>query len=281
MLKNTVKLACGPWSAEILPEKGANTVRLARDGRDILRPLEDPAQLEENPFLRGTPILLPANRTDGAVFSFDGRRYTLPLNEPELGNNLHGILWSLPFTVLSATKAAASFRLDNTGAYYPFPFRLTVSVRLDEEGYHSAFEVENSGETDMPLTFALHTTFLQNGSIRAPLAEAHRFDRRMLPVCFGPLDETEKKIVSGFDPRGTALVGYYRSCGHTARIGDFLYTVSENFDYWVLFNADGNQDYVCVEPQAGRVNGLNDGGFLRLAPGRTERFETSITRIAL
>lgn len=280
MLTDTVKLTHGSWEAEILPDAGANTVRLTYEGRDVLRPLESRAQMEENPYLQGSPILLPANRTDGAAFVFDGRRYTLPLNEPKLGNNLHGMIWSLPFTILSRTEDSASLALENTGAYYPFPFRLTVSVRLDGAGYHRSFEVTNTGKTDMPLTFALHTTFPEPSFVRVPLAEAHRRNERLLPTHYGPLNETEEKVAAGFDSRGTALVGYFRSGGHTARVGDFLYTVSENFDHWVVYNGGGSAGYLCVEPQAGRVNGLNDGGFIRLSPGETERFETAIARSA-
>ena len=121
---------------------------------------------------------------------------------------------------------------------------------------------------DMPLTFALHTTFPESGYVQVPLAEAHRRNERLIPTHYGPLNETEKKVAAGFDPRGTALVGYFRSGGHTARIGDWLYTVSDNFDHWIVYNGGGNAGFLCVEPQAGRVNGLNDGGFIRLAPGR-------------
>lgn len=280
MLPDTIKLTCGSWSAEILPHTGANTVRLTREGTDVLRPLGDLAELAENPFLHGSPILLPANRTDGAAFVFDGRRCLLPLNEPKLRNNLHGMLWSLPFSVLETAETSASLLYENRGDAYPFPFRLTVTVRLDGEGYHRAFEVENTGETDMPLTFALHTTFPESSYVQVPLAEAHRRNERLIPTHYGPLNETEKKVAAGFDPRGTALVGYFRSGGHTARIGDWLYTVSGNFDHWIVYNGGGNAGFICVEPQAGRVNGLNDGGFIRLAPGAAERFETAITRSA-
>ena len=196
MLPDTIKLTCGSWSAEILPHTGANTVRLTWEGTDVLRPLCDLAELAENPFLHGSPILLPANRTDGAAFVFDGRRCLLPLNEPKLRNNLHGMLWSLPFSVLETAETSASLLYENRGDAYPFPFRLTVTVRLDGEGYHRAFEVENTGETDMPLTFALHTTFPESGYVQVPLAEAHRRNERLIPTHYGPLNETEKKVAA-------------------------------------------------------------------------------------
>ena len=97
MLKNVVTIRGEDWEADILPETGANPVRLTFRGEAVLRPLEDKSVLAVNPFLWGSPILIPANRTDGGRFSFDGREYHLPLNEARLNNNLHGMMYTLAF----------------------------------------------------------------------------------------------------------------------------------------------------------------------------------------
>ena len=53
----------------------------------------------------------------------------------------------------------------------------------------------------------------------------------------------------------------------------------ENFDHWIFFNGLGESGYLCVEPQSGKVNGLNiDGGHTRLAAGEKIKFETRITK---
>jgi hypothetical protein len=64
------------------------------------------------------------------------------------------------------------------------------------------------------------------------------------------------------------IVGYFLGVG-------FRYTI-ENFDHWIMYNNDGYQGYICIEPQAGRSNGLNDGGYIRLGAGKTEVFTTRV-----
>lgn len=275
-MPDIVKLTRGEWSAEVNPSMGGNTVRLTRAGRDVLRPMEDPAQWEKEPFLFGSPFLLPANRTDGGTFVFEGKRYTLPLNEPALRNHLHGRIAAHPFVLTEQGQDTVRLALENTGDLYPFPFRLTVTVRLDEAGYRRTAEVKNTGPTDLPFTFGLHTTFPEPDFLRVPLAQAHRRDERHIPTHYEPLNGEEQKIVAGTDPRGVPLSGYYSSGGHVARVGEYEYTVSPNFDHWILFNGGGKRGFLCVEPQAGQVNGLNSGGYLRLSPGQSELFETSL-----
>ena len=61
------------WRAEVAPTLGGNIVSLSYNGRDIYVPLKSKKQLEINPYLQGAPILLPANRTAGAKFGFNGK----------------------------------------------------------------------------------------------------------------------------------------------------------------------------------------------------------------
>ena len=97
MLSDALVIKNGDWEAHILPETGANPIKLTCKGEDVFRPLEDIEVLKINPFLWGSPILIPANRTDGGKFTFDGKEYTLPLNEARLNNNLHGRMYELDF----------------------------------------------------------------------------------------------------------------------------------------------------------------------------------------
>ena len=71
-------LSCGGWSAEIAPEQGANITCLQLDGTPVLAPLRTS---NKDPFLAGSPLLFPANRTAGGRFRFEGETYTLFVNE--------------------------------------------------------------------------------------------------------------------------------------------------------------------------------------------------------
>lgn len=276
MLSDAFVIKKGDWEARILPETGANPVTLTYKGENVFRPLEDIEVLKINPFLWGSPILIPANRTDGGKFTFDGKEYTLPLNEARLNNNLHGRMYELDFKTERVDEATVVSTYSNKGEAFPFPFDIKVTATVDEGGFSRRFEITNTGNTDMPLTFALHTTFVENGEIKVPLGRAHRRNERHIPLYYGDLNEMEQSITKGVSPHGLVISGYFTSVGNVAHIGPYTLTVSENFDHWIMYNNDGYQGYICVEPQAGRSNGLNDGGYIRLGAGKTEVFTTRV-----
>ena len=281
MIKDTITLKCGKWSAEICPRLGGNMIGLRCDGRDVLRPLENEDDLKINPYLFGSPILMPANRTFEGKFTFEGREYCLPLNEPQNNCNLHGSVLFEAFEVVSVVENCVVLRLvDKECRSYPFPFALTVTYSLTDDGLLADYEVENIGEGNMPLTFCLHTTFVEPESFSVPIDACQEKDAHHIPTGrYIPLNAEEKEIAESSPSCGRIISGYYRACGKVARVGDYIYSVSENFDHWIFFNGRGENGLLCVEPQAGKVNGLNiDGGHIVLSPNEKIRFETRISK---
>ena len=59
----TVILKSGGWLAEAAPHLGANLTWLSYNGKPVYLPANSPKSLQNNPFVHGSPILLPANRT--------------------------------------------------------------------------------------------------------------------------------------------------------------------------------------------------------------------------
>lgn len=271
-------LSYGKWNAMIVPECGANIVSLSYDGKPLLRSPESAEAFAAHPCLYGLPILLPANRVKDGVFTYQGRQYELPVNEPVRSNHIHGLLNNAPFAVLSQDDACIATQLYNDGAYYPFPFRLTFQDRLSENGFTREIALENIGVLPMPYTMAFHTTFITPSHLRVPLGKRYATDDRLIPT--GEMVELqgwERACVEGMAINGQKLSGFFTSSGNAARIGDFTMTLSQQFDHWVLFNGNGNDGYLCVEPQCGAVDGLNNGRHLVLQPGKTEVFTITIT----
>lgn len=282
MIKDIIALKSGEWQAEVCPRLGGNIIRLTYRGKEVLRPLESEEQLKINPYLQGAPILMPANRTYEGKFAFEGREYQLPLNEPQNNCNLHGSVLYEAFETVSVTESRAVLRLvDKDCKSYPFPFVLTVIYSLSEDGLSADYEVENIGEGNMPLTFCLHTTFVEPESFSVPINMCQEKDAHHIPTGkYIPLNCEESEIAIDSPSRGRVISGYYRACGKTARVGDFIYSVSKNFDHWIFFNGRGESELLCVEPQAGAVNGLNIAdGHIVLSPNQKIRFETTISKI--
>lgn len=269
-------LRCGPWEACVLPSIGANLVYLKFEGKHVLQSY-DAAQ--GNPLLFGTPILLPANRTKDGVFSFRGKNYSLPITDEAFHNHMHGYLMKRPFQVIYQDNSSIKCRYISTSDDYPFPFILTTEVVLSEESCHQKFSIENTGIEDFPIVFGLHTTFCEPNYIKIPIAKALARDNRMIPTgILRALHEQEKMWADGADDCHEPITGYFTASGNTAHIGNFQYQVSDGFDHWTLYNGGGGKGFLCVEPQAGRVNGLNStDGHKMIPPKGYLEFETDIS----
>ena len=272
------ELRYGKWYAVTEPSCGCNVIRLEYEGKPVFRSPENLEKLRERPCLYGLPLILPANRTDGGCFTFDGVSYSLPVNEPHWNNHIHGLLKDAPFTVLSAEPARVCTRLENTGTYYPFPFVLDITDSLSENGFLRTLTLKNTGAVSMPYTLGFHATFAELEYFSVPIEKCCEMDTRALPTGkYLPLSDRQLQYKSGFRPDGSQIRGIYTSGGRTVQIGQFTLEVSDQFDHWVLFNGSGEEGYLCIEPQCGAVNGLNSEKHRRLQPGETECFTIKIT----
>lgn len=276
----TILLHCGDWEAVIAPEFGMNAISLTYQGRAVLRSPENEAALAADSCVYGTPLLMPPNRTAGGAFCFDGKQYHLPINEPAFHNHLHGQLHCRSVTVTEVTETYVRGVYENRGESFPFPFRLEIGCGLTEEGFAQEFLFTNTGDTDMPLTFGLHTVFAVKEQIRVPICKRWTVNDCYIPT--GALEElTEESSTyrDGMNPNGKLVRGFYTAAGTEARIDEFRYRVSSNFDQWVLWNADGQGGFCAIEPMQGPVNALNSGiSLIRLKPGESERYATTIYR---
>lgn len=280
-MKDVLQIEHGKWTAGICPRLGANVVYLKHDGEDVLIPLESEDQLEINPYLQGAPLLFPANRTRDGKFSWRGKNYQMPINEEKSRSNLHGFLNRCAFTVKGVSENRVRLSYSHKGdENFPFDFRFTVVYALGEKGFGQKYILENTGASDFPFTFSIHTTFVEPEHFTVPIWMHQERDRVNLPTGrWLDLTEEEQKFVTAGISKGNVISGYYKASGPCAKVGDYSYTVSDGFDHWILFNGRGESGLLCVEPQCGAVDGLNMPGMHRvLAPNQKIEFSTNINR---
>lgn len=279
--ENPIILRQGLWQMKLLPMFGNSVLSLSYNGRKILREPENLEQLVIKPVVYGLPLLFPANRTRDAKFTFRGKEYTLPMTEPLKQNHIHGLFNRAPFHVESVGVNRAVSSIENNGALYPFPFRLVMEDVLTEQGLTRTLTVVNTGNTDMPYTLAYHTTFVEPAFFKVPLGQCFPVDARHIPTGeLVELTEKQQQFRNGTGVNGGLVSGFYTSAGNTAVVDDFCFSVSKQFDEWILHNGNGQQGYLCIEPQCGEVNGLNTQGHRVLAPGAQEVFWVKIERSA-
>ena len=280
---DAVKLICGDWEAAVLPGFGMNVTALCHKGDPVLREPDDPGVLRENPHVYGIPLLLPANRTAGGRFTFGDTVYTLPLNEPLRHNHIHGLMYEAPFRVMRQTENSVTAVYENGGERYPFPFCMEITDTLKENGLHREVRLKNTGTAAMPYTLAFHTAFTAPERFSAPIGNRFLCDERYIPTGeMTGLTPQETGYRTGSSADDIRISGFYEAAGHTARLDDTVFSVSENFDEWILFNGGGGQEFLCIEPQCGEVNGLNTaGGHRVLQPGEEEIFTLFIGKEAI
>jgi len=269
----TLRSPDGAYTAKILPSRGANCLSLSHAPSNIhaLRTF-DPDTFEiDNPFLYGTPLLFPPNRIKGGTFTYEGREYSLPVNEEETGCFLHGTLHETPFAVVDATESTVTCRYTATAdapyLTYPHAFTLTVHYALGNDGLTQKITIENNSELTMPVGLAFHTTFqmpfVEGGkveNIRMTLPVGEEYDRDMTDfsmtwetvedpafhtaLCEGTVTPAAQFISRHFSrPKGAALRLTDTESGYSV-----VYEADDSFKYWMVYNG-GNADFLCVEPQ--------------------------------
>lgn len=267
-------LRAGAWEAAVSPDFGANLTALTYENDPVLRSPKNEEDLrKKDRFVYGNPLLFPPNRTKDGIFYFDGQEYRLPVNEPERGNHLHGLLFDAPFQILEHTQTELVCFYQNKGERFPFHFTIFFYYTISESGLLARIDIYNDGTKPMPLAMGFHTTFTEPQSFSVPLGKRWERDERFLPTGrLLELNEKESQMTKEFCPKGNALTGYYTAAGHLVKIGSYHMETSQQFDQWVLFNGGGGQGYLCIEPQIGCVNGLNfPNGCRVIQAGQTER----------
>lgn len=165
----TYSLRRGTALAEIMPERGGLITRFAVGGDEVLY-LDEATLADPTKNVRGgIPILFPcAGKPPRGVHP---------------GLKQHGFARNLPFQVTTADETSLSMELSATAetrAVFPFDFRLTLTVDLQDTSLALKISIVNTGTEPMPVHFGLHPYFYvpvaAKGSAVAPTAAKQAFD---------------------------------------------------------------------------------------------------------
>ncbi|MEU4545891.1 aldose 1-epimerase family protein [Nonomuraea dietziae] len=198
----------GGYEAAIA-ECGA-AVRMLRHGdRDLITgwPAEGPI-----PYYSGALLAPWPNRVGGAGYAFDGDVHRLPVNEPDRGHALHGLIaearWSVAelFTV-EDDHGFARLTLDLAPSQgYPFALSFQVLHRLDGDGLTTTLTVQNVGDRPAPYGCGPHPWLLAGDDVTAyelhlPASLVAMVDEALIPVVLEDVASTP------YDFRTPRLIG--------------------------------------------------------------------------
>ncbi|MDM7990661.1 aldose-1-epimerase [Arthrobacter sp. zg-Y877] len=182
-----VSLAAGEYLATILPV-GATLAGLTHGGRDVVLPLAE----DEIPQAFSGKVLMPwPNRIVGGRYTFEGTEYQVPVNEPETGMALHGLVawdaWDVAET--SPERVVLRHRLMGQPGY-PFQLELEAVYELDAEtGLRVSLTARNAGTGPAPYGVSAH-----------PYLTVDR-----IPVDRCVLDVPAAQVLGGPDQSGSPL----------------------------------------------------------------------------
>ncbi|MGH7814988.1 MAG: aldose 1-epimerase [Candidatus Binataceae bacterium] len=160
----TIALEAQGERAVIVPGAGCQCLSYRVGALELIAGPADPAQSRAHPHRGGIPILFPwPGRVANGRFTFRGRQYQLPINEPARGHALHGFACERPFRVARRGPYFVSAMLDSAEhpdlhAIWPWPFVLEIDYEVGL-GLRLQARIRNTGKSAMPFGFGAHPYF--------------------------------------------------------------------------------------------------------------------------
>ncbi|HHW30398.1 MAG TPA: aldose 1-epimerase [Clostridiaceae bacterium] len=290
----SIKFCSGGYEAVMLPGVGANVVSLRNIDLDcdILRSPEEVNAFRGFPVVYGIPILFPPNRIEDGIFEAAGRKYVFPINEESRNNHCHGFLFYQKWETTrmeilpdGAAEVEVTFVADDSTdfyQYFPHEFKITIINRLSSEGLRQEITIENNSSSPMPMGFGFHTVFnfpfrkdstKEDYRLIVSAGKLWELNDRMLPTgrLLTPYERYIPIRKEGINPGEFPMDGHFTAeplhigasefhgaiLRDTSKNIDLVYEVGEGFKHWMIWNADGNQGFVCPEPQTWAVNAPN------------------------
>jgi aldose 1-epimerase len=143
----------GEYTAVITAQAGALRELRYRE-RDLIVPFPVGGPI---PDFRGIIAAPWPNRIADGRYTFDGTGYEVPVNEPERGCALHGLVFPLDWTLESHDESSVQLSCTpDPTAGYPHAVRINVEYRLSDDGLHSSVTAANLGSTAAPYGVCPH-----------------------------------------------------------------------------------------------------------------------------
>jgi len=146
---------------------------------------------------RGQVLIPWPNRIEDGTYEFAGARHHAPIDDPEGGNAIHGLVRWSAWTV--GARDADRVVMEHTlhpQPGYPFTLDLRVEYSLSEDGLHVTSRATNGGGEPCPYGNGAHpyltvgTDVVDTVILRAPGATVLHGDERGLPVGSEPVEGT-------------------------------------------------------------------------------------------
>jgi aldose 1-epimerase len=248
---------------------------------------------EMAPAGRGQVLMPWPNRLQDGAYEFAGRPHQLPLDEPEAGNAIHGLVrWTGWSVVKRGGHRVVMEHTLHPQPGYPFSLALRVEYSLSDAGLRVTTDATNIGDEPCPYGSGAHP-YLTVGTetvdpvvLRAPGHTVVHADERGIPIgserVEGTVYDFRRSRPIGATKLDNAFTDLERGADGLARVElqhpDGATTLSlwldESYPYLVLFTGDTQPSVdrrsLAVEPLTCPPNAFRTGeSLLVLEPGQS------------
>ncbi|MBT1175714.1 aldose 1-epimerase family protein [Bifidobacterium sp. LC6] len=295
-------ISYGDYEA-VITELGATMRKVTYKGKNVIVPLgpDDPITCCHGQLLVPFP-----NRIAAGTYEFEGKTYTLPIDEHDRNTAIHGYgyraFWKLEsLTENSVTQSwRAPFLLG-----YPFAIKVYATHELTEDGLKITVTAENYGDVDAPWALAIHP-WLDNGfngygdeidghnaqcHLTVPAATHVTVDDNLIPTGTEPVEGTKYDLNDNpllvnqpfddawtdlkRDADGSVTATFTRPDGLVIKVGGDETVTSFQVCTGTGFPAFQHPAGTAVEPQTAYANAFNTGkDLIVIKPG-----ESSTTKL--
>jgi aldose 1-epimerase len=273
----------------VVTEVGATLRELEVGGLAVLDGFPEDGMAEAG---RGQVLIPFPNRIQDGRYRFRGMSYDLPLDEPDLGNAIHGLVRWANWTPLRRRPSRLVMGLVLHARHgYPFVLSLRVAFTLTPAGLRVRQTARNLGAAAAPYGAGFHpyltvgAPLVDDCSLTLPASSYLLADDRMIPTGKASVTGTELdfrqpsaigdvELDTGFTdlergPDGTARVELAAPGGRPS----LAVLLDRGYPYLQVFTGDGlpeprRRRALAIEPYTCAPNAFNNGLGLRvLEPG--------------
>jgi aldose 1-epimerase len=242
---------------------------------------------------RGQVLAPWPNRIEDGSYEFNGKGMQLPLNEPEHGNAIHGLVREATWSIVDSAsdRVVLGYVLEPQPGY-PFPLVLNIEYALSDAGLAVTTTARNVGPEPCPYGSGQHpylslgTPTVDTLRLRVPGRAVLFSDDRGLPVRSQVVDGTEYDFRAGRTIGGSVLDNAYtelergadgRACvllDDPDSDAEITLWVDESYPWLMVFTGDPLPDVarrsIAIEPMTCPPNAFRTGeSLIRLEPGES------------
>jgi aldose 1-epimerase len=274
----------------VVVEVGGGLRTYSAAGRDLLDgyALDAPSTSGRGQVLAPWP-----NRLEDGSYEFEGRRYQLPLTEPEHGNAIHGLVRWASWTVAEREphRVVMQHKIHHQPGY-PFSLALSIEYSLAHGGLRVQTTATNGGHEACPYGIGAHpyltigTATVDPVLLHVPAHAVLVSNERGLPADTESVEGTQYDFRAPRPVGSTVLDNCFtdleRDDDGLTRVGlrnpddgaALALWVDETYPYLMVFTGDPLPDVarrsLAVEPMTCPANAFRTGtSLIRLQPGES------------